>query len=157
MTEIDPIPTQTYIRRETVISMVINALLSLVFFIGVFHGVNPVPLWGLGNWVFDFVPQSFMIGLMSTLVPGAITVARLKAGAVMRYSGTSRLPQSLVIRALVVALFSSAIGTALMAVFVLVSGAHSLPIWPAGAIKIAYGAILAAIVTPPTLRAALRA
>ena len=62
-----------YIRRETLVSMVINGVLSLAFFIAVFGRTSPVALWGMGHWVFDFIPQSFMIALMSTLVPGALT------------------------------------------------------------------------------------
>lgn len=71
---------QSYIRRETGVSIVINSVLSLLFFFLVFGMDDPIPVWGMGQWVFDFLPQSFMIALMSTLVPGYLTAKKLKAG-----------------------------------------------------------------------------
>ena len=67
--------------RETAISMAINGVLSAVFYFAFFHGLAKVPVWGVGNYAFDFVPQSFMVALMGTLVPGLLTLkARAKLG-----------------------------------------------------------------------------
>lgn len=93
-----------YIRKETLVSMAINGVLSAVFFLLVFGTAQTVLVWGAGNWVFDFLPQSFMITLMGTLVPGALTARRLKAGEIQPGGHASRLPQSLVLRALMQAL-----------------------------------------------------
>lgn len=144
-----------YIRKETLISMAINGVFSLTFFLIVFGQAATIPLWGVGNWVFDMLPQSFMITLMSTLVPGALTAKRLKAGALQPSSQTSRLPRSLVLRALLLAISASLVGTALVAAIALVSSIEVLDWLPALILKVSYGVILAAVVTPIGLRSAL--
>ena len=146
---------RAYIRRETAISMGINAALSLAFYAAVFGRLDPVPVWGLGHWVFDFLPQGFMIGLMSTLVPGAVTARRLSRGEVVRLGRGSRLPRGLFKRAVVIALAGSAGSVAVMAAIALISGLQILPMAVAATLKVGWGALLALVVTPIGLRAAL--
>jgi hypothetical protein len=146
---------EAYIRKETMVSMVINGVLSAVFFLLVFGMATSVPAWGVGNWVFDFLPQSFMITLMSTLVPGALTAKRLKAGEIQPGSYNSRLPRSLVMRALLLAVLAAAIGTGLVAAIITLTGVNELALLPAFGVKVIYGIALGAIVTPIGLRAAL--
>lgn len=145
----------SYIRRETAISVVINTVLSVLFYALVFGRQDPVQAWGLGQWVFDFAPQSFMIALMSIAVPGALTAGRLRSGAVMPLDYSTRLPRSLPVRALLVAVASAIAGTAIVAALVRLTGLEAIPAAAALVAKAAYGALLAAIVTPAGLRAAL--
>lgn len=144
-----------YIRKETLISMVINGVLSAVFFLLVFGLPESVAVWGVGNWVFDFLPQSFMITLMSTLVPGALTAKRLKSGVIEPATFASRLPRSLPLRALLLAVLAAAIGTALIAGLAALTGINELGLVPALGFKVVYGIALGAVVTPIGLRAAL--
>lgn len=144
-----------YIRQETLISVVINGVLSAVFFLLVFGLADSVAVWGVGNWVFDFLPQSFMITLMSTLVPGALTAKRLKAGILEPGSFATRLPRSLLLRALLLAVLAAAIGTALVAGLAALTGINELGLVPGLGIKVAYGIALGSVVTPIGLRAAL--
>ena len=144
-----------YIRKETLISMAINGVLSAAFFLLVFGMAPSVPAWGVGSWVFDFLPQSFMITLMSTLVPGALTAKRLKAGVVQPGGQASRLPRSLPLRALLLAMLAAAIGTGLVAAVTTLTGIKALDWLPALGVKVIYGIALGAIVTPIGLRAAL--
>lgn len=144
-----------YVRRETAISAVINAAFSALFFWLVFGGVDPVPLWGRGNWVFDFVPQGFMVALMSTLVPGALAAKALRAGAIHAAGRGNGLPGALIPRALVLAVGAAALGTAVMAVITVLSGVAELRATTAAAVKVGYGAALALLVTPLALRRAL--
>lgn len=145
----------TYVRRETAVSIVINSALSALFFWLVFGGVDPVPVWGMGNWVFDFAPQSFMIALMSTLVPGALTAKAIRAGKIAPAGSPSRLPGGLVKRALLLALLSAAGGTLLVALCATASGVASISAMTGLVLKVGYGALLAIVVTPPGLRRAL--
>lgn len=69
-----------YIRRETLVNVAINCFFAALFFFVVFGGQDRVPVWGLGNWVFDFIPQSFMIALLGTIIPGALAAKRLGWG-----------------------------------------------------------------------------
>lgn len=148
-------PIDAYIRRETRISIVINAILSALIFLAVFGIHQPVESWGAGQWVCDFLPQSFMIALMSVLVPGALARQRLRRGALASTPHHSILPHDLLLRALVLAGLSTIIGTALVAGLAWSTGTETIAPVPALALKTAYGAILSWIVTPLALRVAL--
>jgi hypothetical protein len=145
-----------YILVETLISIAINAAISAGFAFLVFGGRTGVALWGAGGLALDFVPQTFMIAMMSVFVPTALTRRRIEAGAVRARNGRpSRLPRNLLLRALLVAAVATLLlggaATAILAVSwtALLDFATLLPL------KIAYGAIVALLVTPLALRAAL--
>lgn len=144
-----------YIRRETAISVAINTVLSVLFYALVFGRQDPVPVWGIGYWVSDFAPQSFMIALMSIAVPGALTARRLRAGTQIPLGHPTRLPRSLPARALLVAMASAIVGTAIVAALVCLLGIEAVPAAAALVARAGYGALLAAIVTPTGLLAAL--
>lgn len=148
---------EAYIRRETCISIAINAMLSLLIFLALFGLRQPVENWGVGKWVFDFLPQSFMIALMSVLIPGMLVRRKLKKGALAPVPHRSVLPRNLLARALTLAGVSASIGTALVAGLVWLTGMETIGPIPALLFKVTYGALLALIVTPPALRAALAA
>lgn len=148
--------TRRFILRETLVSIAINTVLSIGFFLLVFGRTNPVPLWGMGHWVFDAIPQSFMIALMGTLVPGMMAGKALRAGN-LAVHGMPKPFSRLAIRALATALVAAAVGLLLAALVAQLSGLASLSWMAALAIKAVYGAALAAIVTPLSLRAALAA
>jgi hypothetical protein len=149
-------PAATAIARETAISVVINTLLSLAFFLAMFGMHGRVPLWGMGNYVFDFVPQSFAIAGMSVLVPGMLTARKLALGAVAPLAGPSPWPARLVPRALLFALMATAAGGGLAAALAFLSGATGIGWSTALTFKLGYGAALAWIVTPIGMRAVLR-
>lgn len=152
-------PATAYIRRETLISMVINTALSFAFFCLVFGLGRRVPVWGIGAYVFDFGPQAFMIALMATLVPGALARNALRKGLVAPWTGGSRLPRavsrSLGLRALLMAVLSTLIAVCLIAGILLGTGWTTLTPLFALVSKLVFGALLALVVTPPGLRAAL--
>ncbi len=101
-----------HIRRETAISMVINTVLSGVFFLAVFGLHGPVPIWGMGHYVFDFGPQAFAVAFMSTLVPGALSRKALRAGRVASRPSALRLPGNLLLRGLILAVPSAMLALA---------------------------------------------
>ncbi|MEE3852966.1 hypothetical protein VZC37_21695 [Gordonia sp. LSe1-13] len=148
---------RAYFRRETAISIAINTAMSFLFFLLVFGFGEPMQVWGLGNYVFDFVPQGFAIALMATLVPGAKISKALREGRLARGTGRSRLPARLWQRALVLALVSAFVGTALAAVVMSLVGSSELSVGVALAGKLVFGAVLAAVITPVGMRAALSA
>jgi hypothetical protein len=145
-----------YIVIETLISMAINAAMSAAFAFLVFGGSAEIDLWGAGGLALDFAPQTFMIALMSALVPTALTRRRVRAGTLSRGSGQlSRLPRNLLIRALVAASVATVLlgGVAIAVLAATWSGALSFAaVLP---LKIIYGAAVALLVTPLALRAAL--
>lgn len=150
-----------YIRVETAISVGINSVLSAVAFLIVFGAEGPVPIWGAGGLVLDGLPQGFMIALMGTLVPGLLTARRLRSGTVepvpaISDSLAARLPKNLVALALTLAVVTALVGTAVFALACLLTARAQVESWTLALIvKIAFGAILALVVTPIGLRAAL--
>jgi len=94
-----------------------------------------------------------MVALMSALVPGAITAARIRGGKI---AGAPEAAEALVVRSLLTAVLALAVGGLIAFVLTLVAGTTAFAWIPALVAKIFYGAILAAIVTPVGLRTALR-
>lgn len=154
-------PATRYIRTETAISVAINAALSALAFVLVFGLRGPVPVWGAGGLVLDGLPQGFMIALMSTLVPGFLTLRRLRRGALapnaLRDGAlAARLPANLLLRALVLALLTALGAMAILALAGFLAGAPPALNWSlALCVKVLLGALLAVLVTPFALRAAL--
>ena len=142
-----------YVRRETLVAVAINAALSAIFCFIVFGGSAAI---AIADLVADAVPQSFMIALMTTIVPTLITRRRLRAGTIAPLAlAESRLPSNLALRALLVAMLAAAAG---LASHWLLLAAFGPVEWPFGTVltlKIAYGAALAAICAPWLLRRAL--
>jgi hypothetical protein len=136
------------IGREAAISIVINGLLSLAFFLGVF-GTQPRLLhWAApDNLALDFVPQSIAVALMSALVPALIARRKL-ASAPARRAVSLR---GILLRAALFALAGAALGGLLA---FSIGGVGFPPIaWAAALmIKIAYGGALGALVASLALR-----
>ena len=144
-----------YIIVETLIGMVINAAISAGFAFFVFGARDEVGLWGADGLALDFVPQTFMVALMSALVPSLLTRRRVAAGAIHARGTPSPLPRNLLLRALLLALLATILlgGGATIILAFLLSGPVAFGILLP--FKIAYGALVSALVTPLALRAAL--
>lgn len=131
-----PMRPARMVMRETLLSAVINGVLSLLFFLGVFGLARPVAWGALAR---DGLPQSFMVALMGSLVPCLIVATKLR-----------RPRKPAVIRALCFA------GAALLLLggggWLLLHGRPgTVPAGVALAAKILYGAGLGAVVTPAAL------
>jgi hypothetical protein len=145
-----------YIFTETAISIVINAAISAGFAFVVFGGRAEIGLWGPGGLAIDFAPQSFMIALMSVLVPTALTRRRIRTGTLKPGNGLpSRLPRNLVGRALLVALAATTVLGGIAVAISAAAWAGPLGFATVLPLKIIYGAAVAFIVTPTALKAAL--
>ncbi|MEI5688527.1 hypothetical protein [Sphingomonas kyungheensis] len=145
-------PDAGYLYRETAISVAINAVLSLIFFLLVFGTPASVRVAGAGGYGMDFVPQSLMIALMASLVPGAIAAAKLRRAGLAAAEARAALLR----RSLATALLGAGVGAAIGWLLALLLPVAAIPLVPALFAKILYGALLAAIVTPIGLRRALR-
>ena len=142
-----------YVRRETLISVAINAVLSALFCLAIFGGRDAIDARAL---VLDAVPQSFMIALMTTIVPTLITRSRLRSGSVEPLPReASILPANLAVRALAVAVAAALFGVLLNFLLLRVAGIDQLAFKPTLAWKITYGALLAFLLAPTLIRRAL--
>lgn len=144
-----------YLRREVPISMAINTVLSGVFFLLVFGRTDPVPVWGPGAYVFDFMPQAFAVAFMGTLVPSALARKARRAGKVAARPTRLRLPRALPLRALALALPAAGLAVAGSAAILAALGLAALPWGVALAAKLVFGAALALVITTLALRATL--
>ena len=142
-----------YVKKETLIAVAINSALSALFALIVFGGNDAAPVVDVA---FDAFPQSFMIALMTTLVPTAITRRRLRLGAVPPLAaGAVRLPRNLLLRALLVAAAAALVGGGLNWLLLPQLAPALLAFVPVLAYKILYGALLALLLAPVVLRTAL--
>jgi hypothetical protein len=146
-----------YVLSETAISVVINIVLSALFMFLVFGRSPTIELWGRPGLALDFVPQTFMISLMSVLVPSLITRRRMKSGRVAaRASARLRnLPKNVVFRAIVIGCGLTVLlgGGAVLLLSAVWRGAA--PFWVTFPLKLAYGVLVATIATPLGLYATL--
>jgi hypothetical protein len=148
---------RTYIRRETAISVLISMTISAGFFLMLFGVADQVPVRGLGGYAVDFLPQTFMVGLMGALVPSLLTRKRIASGAIAAILAPSLWPRAVLPRSALMALFSAlVIGGGAMAILAVLSAA-TIPWTSALAIKVVVGGLVAAIVTPAAIRATLAA
>lgn len=131
------------IRREAGISVVINGMLSLAFFLGVFGTVSrPLGWMAPDSLAIDFVPQSIAVALMSALVPALIARKRLGNGPALR---------PILIRAALFALAGGVLG-GLLALSIGAAALSTIGWGTALAIKISYGGALGALVATLALR-----
>lgn len=145
-----------YIRIETIVAMVLNAVVGALFVWLMFGGRSMIGLWGQDGLAFDLLPTVFMITLMTCIALTLITRARMRKGAVPPMTGPSRSPHLLPLRAVLFAL--TAVVVIVPASVLLLWAVWTGP-WSFGAVmafKIAFSVLLGLIVTPPILRAALR-
>lgn len=143
------VASSRHIARETAVSTGINAAISVGFFVLVFGEVDSVPVWGMGNYAFDFLPQSFAIGLMATLVPGLLCRRAIAAG---RFGGNATpTPASVIVKAVLNALAALVLGAGLCALALWAAGVEEIDQVTAFVPKVLYGAVLGAIVTRLTL------
>lgn len=144
-----------YVLVETLISMAVNAAFSAGFAFLVFGGRAEIGLWGLDGLALDFAPQTFVIAMMSVLVPTALTRRRIKSGALAAGRGApSRLPASLIVRALLVAIVATLLLGGAATAMLAATWSGPLTFGAVLPLKIIYGALVALAVTPLALRAA---
>lgn len=145
-----------FVRTEVIVNSVLSAVLSAGFVYLIFGGRERAPTWGLDGVAFDFVPMTFAIAFMMTIGLTLYTRRRAAQGKAPLLAGHPRLPRILPLRAL---------GNALLLLAALVPPAILL-LWLAGrrdwayaeimAMKVLYGALVAAVVTPLIITEALR-
>lgn len=144
----------SHLRREMLASAGINAIFSLAFFALVFGFRRPVTNPGIGNYAFDFIPQSFAIGLMASLIPCLLASRAIRLGRLPGSGRSGLAPLAIARLSLAMAGGSAAIGLAL-ALLVGSVGPDQVSLAPALLCKLGYGAVLGAIVTRTALSRAL--
>ena len=144
---------RAFLIRETAVSMAINATLSALFVFLMFGRKDQVGLWGFDGMAVDFVPQTFIIAFMATLVPSALTRKAINKGKVERTAGPqSILPRNLVVRSLSIAALVSSVAIPSAILIIALASSGSMTFTALLPMKIAYGAGVACIVTSYAIR-----
>lgn len=141
-------------RTEAAIAAAISAVLSGAFVALIFGGRAQVLVAGSGGLIVDALPQTFMIALMSSLVPTLSTRRRLARGLVQPLHAATRWPRRIAVRVLTIAVGATLLAGALHSVLLPLTP----PFWPLPAVlalKLGYGAALGALVAGIAVTAAL--
>jgi hypothetical protein len=145
-----------YIRKETLISSIINALISIAFFAALFRNAPQLILGDTSRLTMDFLPQAFFVGLFAALPASLLTMKRIKAGTVtLDGEGRPPLPQSLPLRIAFLALGSLLLfGGGAVLIFSLLAPIE-LSFVSALVMKTAYAIFITLIITPLAIRSLL--
>lgn len=140
------------IRRETLASMGINAVLSAAFFLGVFGAeVRPLAFADPDNLARDFLPQGGVIALMATLVPSLLVRRALRAAG-------RDVPSVRQILGQAVLSIAGGLAVSALLMFACLYGPGAGMGWTlAFAMKVLFGGLLGTLVTDRSLRRLYRA
>ncbi|WP_010543053.1 hypothetical protein [Sphingomonas elodea] len=144
---------QAFVARESVVGAGINAVLGILFFLGLFGVSGPVRLAGFGQFAFDFVVQGGASAFMTCLVSLVIARRALAAGRVA--VGPLPVVQPGWIAGLGHCLAWAAAGAgagAIAGAALLATGAATLGWGLALSLKIVFGAVLGAFLSHTMLR-----
>lgn len=145
-------PRARFILREACIGAVLNAMLSYGVFWLLFRGASRIPVRGFGNFLFDFLPQGFMVALMSAFVPGLLARRAIARG---QFPGTqtafAMLPRALPAKAVVLGLAAVVVLSLPMIGVVAAFGGEMIDWTTASALKMAFGAGVSLAITPISL------
>lgn len=143
-----------HVAREARISAAINGAISAAFFWLAFGGSTTIHFWGGAGLLVDAIPQSFMVAVMGTLVPGLLARVAIGRGALQ----APRRPLTvwrIVRQAASTGALAVAAGVLLTAAAGVIVGG-SLPATVAAVAKVSYGALVGWLVTNQGLRRLLR-
>lgn len=141
-----------FILRESLLSAAINAAISIGFYLAVFGRTDPIPVWGIGNLAFDYLPQSFAVALMSALIPGLLTRLAQKRGKVGNPSGAIPSPGQVIAISLAWATGALVIAGGSSAAILWLTTAETMPALQVFIAKALYGALLGMFVTSRVLK-----
>ena len=138
------------LRQEKVMAIVMNGLISIGFFFLVF-GWHPASSRALA---LDFLPQSFGVTFLGSLVPSLITYGRISRGKVV---AAGPVPGKLghLFRIVMAALLAIVVFGGAAALLTIRFAPPNVDPLPALIVKTIYGASLGRLMTPPMLRSVL--
>lgn len=138
------------VRREAIASVIINAGMSVLFFLLVF-GWQPATGRSLA---IDCLPQTVGITFLGGLVPALLTLRKVAAGRVIA-AGPLLSPGALAMRVLICATVAMVVLGGCAALLLARFAPPQLDPLPALIIKALFGSLVGLITTPPILRMTL--
>ncbi|HEU0045418.1 hypothetical protein [Sphingomonas sp.] len=150
MTDAADVERRALLRTETRVAMAINAILSVVLFL-LIAGWRDTPVSAVA---LGFLPQTFCMVFMGTLVPSLIMYRRVARGLVMPATPPPALRRH-ALRILALAVAAMVLLGGGMALLLLALARAIVPPLAGLIVNAGYGAMVGALVTPPVLRAVL--
>jgi hypothetical protein len=145
-----------YIIRETVLNSIVNGIFSVFFVWLIFSGHEVIELWGESGLATDFVPQTFLVSVMSMLVLGGVTRKRVLRGSILPLENyKSRLSGNILVRSLFVATVVTVVAAPVAIFLLAIAWNDSIDLVNIYFIKGFYGFFIAMAVSPIALRTAL--
>lgn len=146
----DGLGAQALLRRDTIASAVVNAIVSIGFFLLVFGWV---PVAGR-SLAIDFLAQTFGITFLGGIVPSFIMLARVREGSVPS-AGPVPSGARQIWRLFVLALAAMPLLGGAAALLMLAFGPAMMSPQTAVIVKSLYGGLVGILMTPPILRSAM--
>ncbi|WP_319534939.1 hypothetical protein [uncultured Vibrio sp.] len=144
--------SESYVKKESLLSFVINSVLSLLFLYLVFYPVENLPVWGVDGLLLDSMIQGFAIGLMASLVPTLITSKRVAVGKLNGFKMRDNwLSRHYIIASLLFALLSALLSLMINFGGFLLLDINSVSFNSALLFKVIFGGVLGALVTYKSL------
>ncbi|MCI0509663.1 hypothetical protein C8E00_10464 [Chromohalobacter marismortui] len=144
------------IIKEASIAAVVSALISAAFVFALFGDGRSAPLWGAGGAAVDFLPQTFMLSLMSALIPALTMRRKLAHGKLEAVAGkTWRLPRHPLVRSLLIALLATLAGSPCGTVLLWAIAGPNIDFAVLLVAKMGYGALVATLVAHVSIRTTL--
>lgn len=138
-----------YLAIDAMTGAVINAAFSCAVTWLVFGGRPEVPVTGLDGALFDFAPHTFMVALMTTIVPGFLGRRRVAAGGIAPLATPLMpLPPNLLVRAITLAILATLVLGGGAAAALYATAGTTIAFGPFLIGKCLYGALVALVITP---------
>lgn len=145
-----------YTVKESLIGSAICAVMSLLFVFLVFGQLDDIPTYGKAGLLIDALPQGLTIGFIAAFYTSYITRLRLNNGQIHGKVGRkSKLPLQPTLRALFLALYSTAASIVFFAVLFISMAIETMSFSQVLILKTSWGALLGAIVSYVAVHKAL--
>lgn len=154
---------KTFLIKETLLSVVVNALLTLIMSYAIFHSRDSVPFWGRGGLVMDMGSTIFFVCFGMTMVLTPVVRMRIQKGGAPSADLSFRnhpvwklfFPTMFFFRAVMLAMVSVMILLPVSAGLMVLWKSYPVPLNLVLAFKTFYGGFLGLVVTPFILMGAM--
>lgn len=149
--------TSKYLALETVSSGIVNGVLNLASAYAIFHGRSRLPTGGRSGLIVDLIGETFIVVLLSVLIPSLIARHRRRAGTLPTPGVGPLAPAgNLYVRAVVTGLIFTAVSVPCIAVLLPRIFPNGVTLGAVLLFKTFYGAAVGSLATLLAVNKALR-
>jgi hypothetical protein len=150
------VKARKYLAIETAASGLVNGILNLAAAYAIFHSRNRIPATGPGSLLRDSVGETFIVTLLSVLIPSLIARQRRRAGTLPTSGARQpRATGNLYIRAIVTGLVFTCVCVACNALLLPLMFPNGVSFANVLLFKTLYGAVVGSMATLLAVRKVL--